>query len=318
MQNLSSLEHGYSFVMKNTEYQDFFINNMIGAAPERADEIQYLWNRYHPSVVVVNNKKVTINANKSRIEIDIKTTEVFWLIGFCGWRAIETYMPDVIMASCTNQPIKQVIQNDDGINECERNYKERIKAVHDFIKKSCGDQLPWPPDIPKPSADRNELIDRQHQAAYDLVGSAVAFILFHEFYHVILDYDNKRPAELPEEELACDVWAREFLTANIAQYAESKNLSYQIVLKRRSMAFVIAALIIHEITPIWEHGGNSSYFSVAIRMKSIILDTRLPDDDDFWNFSAAVLIGMCRQKHIPFDPLAMNSKNLVVHLLELL
>jgi hypothetical protein len=164
---------------------------------------------------------------------------------------------------------------------------------------------------------RKTVPDNQYKATFDLTGSAVAFTLFHEFRHVMLDRDGKRPADRPEEELACDVWAREFVTVTAAAYAASKGLTYAEVLQRRSMSFVLAALILHEITPIWGHGGNGDYFSVAVRMETILKNTRLPPNSHFWNFAAAVLIGMCRQKHIPFDPPAMSAQALTDYLVGL-
>ena len=134
----------------------------------------------------------------------------------------------------------------------------------------------------------------------------------------MLAKDRKRPAERPEEELACDVWAREFITAKVAAYAASKGFSYTDVMLRRSMSFVLAALILHEITPVWEHGGNGDYFSVATRMETIRKNTPLPPDSHFWNFAAAVLIGMCRQKHILFDPPPMNARALTDYLIALI
>jgi hypothetical protein len=107
------------------------------------------------------------------------------------------------------------------------------------------------------------------------------------------------------------------ITAKIATYASSKSFDYQIVLQRRSMSFVLAVLILHEITPVWGRGGNCDYFSVAERIKSIIFNTQLEDNSHFWNFAAAVLIGICRMKHISFNPDPMSAKELTMFLVEL-
>lgn len=294
--------------------QTDLMNCMIGAAPEREAEIRQLWRDYAPKVIVEDREGMTLNADRDRIAIDVKMVDVFWLIGFSGWRAIETYSPSVIASAVSGVPIATLLQQDAGLADEERAYKERIAAVHAFMSSADAKDAPWPPDIPRPTSSRNGFNDEQHKAAFDLTGSAVAFTLFHEFRHVMLDRDNKRPAERTEEELACDVWAREFVTIKAAEYAASKGFSYAAVLQRRSMSFALAALILHEITPIWEHGGNGDYFSVATRMETIMKNTPLSDDSHFWNFSAALLIGMCRQKHIPFDPPAMSARALTDHL----
>lgn len=287
--------------------QNDLMNNMIGAAPERETEIKKLWQDYMPKVVIENSNRMTLNANHERIAIDMKILDAFWLIGFSGWRSIETYIPAVIVSTSTGKSISDVLQDDAELNEVERSYKERITAAHTFIKEVDTSTAPWPPDIPQPSSDRDMLNDEQYKATFDLTLSAVAFTLFHEFRHVMLDKEGERPSDPREEELACDVWAREFLTAKAGAYATAKGIHYADVLQRRSMSFVLAALILHEITPIWEHSGNCYYFSVYVRMDAILKNTQLPPNSHFWNFAAAVLIGMCRQKNIPFDPPVMNN-----------
>lgn len=69
---------------------------MKAAAPESAAEIDGLWERYHPKVAVVEDQSgITLDATRERIAFDPKTMDVFWLIGFSGWRAIECYSPHV-------------------------------------------------------------------------------------------------------------------------------------------------------------------------------------------------------------------------------
>ena len=106
------------------------------------------------------------------------------------------------------------------------------------------------------------------------------------------------------------------MTAKIAAYAQTNNHTYQEVLMRRSMAFALAALILHEITPILDHGGNSQYFSVGTRLQAILEITALPDDDYFWVFSASLLIGIFRQKGDPIDLPVMSAKKLTRYLID--
>src|SRR5476649_2752654 len=100
--------------------------NMIGAAPERETEIRSLWDKYRPSVVVQNAGKFRLGVTGKTITIDAKAPELFWLIGFSGWKAIETYMPIVEASAEHNIPIATLLRADDGLAEVERAYKERI------------------------------------------------------------------------------------------------------------------------------------------------------------------------------------------------
>lgn len=118
--------------------------------------------------------------------------------------------------------------------------------------------------------------------------------------------------------MQCDVWARNFLTAKVSEYASPRQLDFNQVLERRSMAAVLSALIIFEMTPSWDHGGTETYFSVRDRISALIFNTSLPAGCHFWNFAAAVLIGMCRSKNIQLAPPSMNAKALAEYLLQLL
>ena len=47
--------------------------------------------------------RVTLNADRDRIAFDAKTMDVFWLIGFAGWKAIECYSPLVVVSAATRE-----------------------------------------------------------------------------------------------------------------------------------------------------------------------------------------------------------------------
>lgn len=281
---------------------------MYGAVPERRDDIASLWERYPADVLLVQDAgRLTLNANGDRIAFDVKAMDVFWLVGFVAWKAIECYSPYVVLSAASAQTVADLMRSDPEIDEVERAYKERLAAIQEFIQAAVVETAPWPPDIPRPSANRDALNDEQYKVAYDLTVLAAAFAFFHEFRHVMLDRDKVRHAERREEEMACDVWAREFMTVKLAQYAQAHGHDYHEVLRKRSMGFALAALILHEITPLWALGGNQSYFSVADRLKAILYDTPLTENDHFWRFAASLLIGIFRQRHTPIDAPAMSA-----------
>ena len=290
--------------------------NMAGAVPERRDEMKALWERYHPEAIVTQDANhITLKASKDRITFDAKTMEVFWLIGFSGWQAIKCYSPHVIASAALSTTIERVIEEDEDLAEIELAYKERRAAAQSLIDATDPATVPWPPDLPRPNSNRDAFCDPQYKAAFDLTCLAVAFTLFHEFRHVMLDRDKQRPPDLREEELACDVWARDFMTAKLAGYAREHGHDYHEVLRKRSMGFALTALILHEITPFWDHGGNHAYFSVATRLKTILDNTSLPKNDDFWVFSASLLVGLFRQKGRTISAPPMAPRSLTSHLL---
>lgn len=296
--------------------KEVVISHMTGTAPERRNEIMAMLERYNPEVIVVQDAKhITLNATKDRIKFDAKTMEVFWLIGFSGWRAIECYSPHVIVSAASGQTIEAIIQDDAELPEVERAYRERRAAAQTLIDAADPATAPWPPDLPRPNASRDAFDDPHYKAAFDLTCFTVAFALFHEFRHVMLDRDKQRPEDLREEELACDIWAREFMTAKLAAYARDHGHNYDEVLRKRSMGFALAALILHEITPVWDHGGNAAYYSVATRLQTVLDNTPLPDNDHFWVFAASLLIGIFRQKGQAITAQPMEARPLTSYLL---
>ena len=289
---------------------------MRGAVPERRADIERLWQKYHPRVEVCDNARgITLKATREKIAFDPKTIDVFWLIGFSGWRAIECYSPLILLSSETNQQIEALIRDDDHLSGIERDYRERRAAVHSLLDTTSALDIRWPPDLPRPSANRDAFGDSQYKTTFDLTLLALALALFHEFRHVMLDVDGKRPADRREEEMACDVWAREFMTANAGAYAEAHLHTYQQVLQKRSMGFALAALVLHDITPVWDHGGNAEYFCLGDRLTAILGNTALPDQAHFWILAASLLLGVFRQRGTPLNIPAMSPRELSEYLI---
>lgn len=288
---------------------------MKGATPERDDEIDTLWGNYHPKVVVVDDGPgFILNATKDRIKFSPKTLDVFWLIGFSGWHAIECYSPHVVASARYQKTLLELFDDDSELPEVERAYRERLAAASRFIEERDVNAAPWPDDVPRPPADREVLTTPQEKAAFDLTALATAFTFFHEFKHVMLDFDGERPKDRKEEELQADVWAREFMTVKLSEYAKVHDHNYHEVLRKRSMGLALAALILHEVTP--QHGGNCDYFSIKTRLTTLLHNTPLPDNDHFWRFAASLLVGVFRQQHLTFASPPMAARTLAEHLLK--
>jgi hypothetical protein len=154
--------------------------------------------------------------------------------------------------------IDQALHIDEKLTAFERDYKERMEAAASLIAATSTGGIAWPPDIPRPQADRDRFSDPQDKVAFDLTALALAFALLHEFSHVKLLAEKAQPDTLPEEELACDVWARDFMIAKLAAYARAHGHSYEEVGQKRAMALALAVTIIHAITPTAAQWGTRS------------------------------------------------------------
>lgn len=288
-----------------------------GAVPERADEISGLWRQYgHAVEVAPSAKGVTMNADATRIQFDTKTIDFFWLLGFSAWHAIEVYSPALVLATVTGMPLDLALNVDAERGEYESYYRQRIASAQSLIAAEQTGDVAWPTDVPEPTADRESLGDVQHIAAFDLVALALAFALLHEFRHVMFCVDNSAPATLPEEEIACDIWARDFLTSSLAAYAKAHGHNYAQVHQKRAMGTALAAVIIHAMTPIHAHWGNRQYPPIAERLTAMIGGYNLPAGSSFWLFTACLLIALMRQENRPLDISASSTQEMVEMLLD--
>ncbi|MBN9508941.1 MAG: peptidase U49, Lit peptidase [Alphaproteobacteria bacterium] len=288
-----------------------------GAVPERADEISGFWTRYgHAVEVAPSSKGVTMNADASRIRFDTKTIDFFWLLGFSAWRAIEVYSPALVLATVTGMPLSQALGVDAERGQYEFDYKQRVGSARSLLAAEQTADISWPADVPEPTADRDGLGNDQHKATFDLVALALAFTLLHEFRHVMFCADNSAPSTLPEEEIACDTWAREFMTSGLAAYATTHGHSYAQVQQKRAMGIALAALIIHAMTPTYAQWGNRQYPPIAERLTAMISGYSLPAGSSFWPFTACLLIALMRQENRPLDIVANSNQEMVEILLD--
>jgi len=257
-----------------------------------------------------------MNADNKRIQFDTKTIDVFWLLGFSAWRAIEVYSPALVLATLTGIPLDQALNIDSERGQYEFDYKQRIASAQALIAAEQTPDVSWPTDVPEPTADREGLGDNQRKAVFDLAALALAFALLHEFRHVMYFADDSAPSKLPEEEIACDTWARKFMTSGLAAYAKEHGQQYAHVHQKRAMGIALAAVVIHAMTPTHAHCGNRQYPPIAERMTAMISGYNLPPDSSFWPFTACLLIALMRQEGRPLDIVANSNQEMVEALLD--
>jgi hypothetical protein len=297
--------------------QTIVLNLLKGAVPERAKHISRLWHQYGPAVDVASSAKgITMNADAKRIQIDTKTIDFFWLFGFTAWHAIQVYAPALVLATKCGVPLDKALSSDPDRGQLELDYRQRVASAKSLIAAKQTGDISWPEDVPKPTADRKSLSDVQHMAVFDLVALALAFSLLHEFKHVMLCADNNAPSTLPEEEIACDIYARDFMTSGIATYSKKQGCNFAEVKQKRAMGIALAAVTIHAMTPTHAQWGNPQYPPISERLTAMISGNKLPPDSSFWSFTACLLIALMRQESRLLNFTAKSNKAMVELLLD--
>lgn len=154
-------------------------------------------------------------------------------------------------------------------------------------------------------------------AAFDLAALALVFALLYEFRHVMYFADGSAPSTLPEEEeIACDTWARDYMTSRLAAYAAGHSHSYAQVHQKRAMGIALAAVIVHAMMPTHAHWGDRQYQPIAERLTAMISGHNLPACSSFWLFTGCLLIALMRHENRPLDIIAASNQKMVETLIE--
>jgi hypothetical protein len=257
---------------------------------------------------------VNISAGKGHIQFDHKTLEAIWLLGFNGWRSIETYSPAIILAGITGGALEDILHADGDLASFEMDYRSRSNLARSIIEEQSSVHTTWPQDVPRPEANRETLGSHQEMAAFDLVCLATAYVFLHELRHVKFLSDGDYPADRREEEIACDVWARSFLTDKVGIYAQSVSQVFSRVLDKRSMGIALGAMILHEITPESARWGTAEYPSITTRIQAMISGSPLAKESHYWLFTACLLVGIFRQGHRQLPRYSPSTNELVEQL----
>jgi hypothetical protein len=128
--------------------------------------------------------------------------------------------------------------------------------------------------------------------------------------------DKDAPSSRPDEELACDAWAREFLTQNIAVYAKEQSVDAELVLAKRSIAGAIGIFVLYESSERHGDAGRKDYPPIADRMNVTLGDTPLDRNHKFWATYACVLVAILRRRNMRLAVTAQDSKHLCELLVE--
>jgi hypothetical protein len=292
------------------------VDLLRGVTPERDAEISRLWTQHGQEIEVADaGSGLTMNSTDKRIRFDIMTIDFYWLVGFAFWKAIEVYTPALEVTTCTGTTLEKALVIDEQRALYEAHFKQRIAIGQMLIAAQATADIAWPDDLPEPTAYRDSLTETQDQAASDLVAMALGFTFLHELRHVMFRFEDPATA-LPRdaEEMACDTWARAFMTEKVAEYARTHQHDYVKVAQKRAMGIALAGAIIHAMTAPHDRWGSADYPPLSERLKAMIDGHTLAEESWFWTFAACILIALLRQQNVRLDFTAPTARELVSEL----
>jgi hypothetical protein len=268
-----------------------------GAAPERSNELQRLWAEYDPSFQLRPDcHGLVFSAKKERINFTNKTLSHDWLIGFAAWKAFVAYGPVIVTAEITGQPLSiELLQQDAGLNQAEGLFEEALYDAQQIRAAASLEEVPWRHAVPRPQPDAVGL-SLQDRAAFEILCIAEAGLFLHEMRHVQYARENNSPVSWPDEERACDKFARDFLLSESERYAQSVGKPTPLILAKRTVGLGVSAYIIYEQTPSGDRGGSATHPPVIARFDELAINSPCPADSYAWVFLSALLLAALRRE----------------------
>jgi len=264
---------------------------LLAAAPERKSDIQALWDRYKPEFWLKPDKPgITLLAKGNQIHFSAKTLAAVWFLGFAAWKIFACHSPHLLWSFVSKQDIDdEMLRQDDGLYEAKGVFREILATVEDLLKASSLDDVNWPSDIPQQQADKTGF-DTEQQATFDVTMIATAYLLLHELKHVMFSADDAHRPEAPQEELACDAFAKDFLLSKSASFAASSCYPPGKVLTKRAMGVALGAFIVYELTPPEGRAGNADYPPICDRLEHLMTANEVDGDSYFWDWTGTILL----------------------------
>lgn len=302
--------------------QDIIHGLINGVIPEKSFNTSALFEKYEPDFNLLepgNGFKFCVpeDVGKKEIKFGVKELDVLWLIGYAGWKSIETYSPLVELVFRRKCSVEEVVIDDKKLEEYEMGYKLRIANAQSIISVDQLDERYWPHDLVRRTDDRQAL-SYQDKAVFDLICIALAFMFLHELRHLMYEVDKNRPENCKDEEQLCDQWAKKYLLDDILKYSSQSGSDYEKVKNKRMMGIALASLILFEVTGEEYRQGAKCYPQIGIRIKKLIGDCNLDDNSTFYFFASCILIGMLRKIHKRVDIIPLTPSELLSQLIDLL
>lgn len=237
-------------------------NALLGAAPEREEELAAVWDRIAPRFQLTgdlhNGERLVMEAGLYRyVCFNHRAVRAFWLAAFAAW---ESYRA---VAEASNLEAVDL---------------GRLKELLDAFERTMASEAPeldaLPRNVPEPGHFDD---DPQLRAPGELATLAVGWALLHEFRHLLHQQDgdgadtcgaDSDPSKCRNEEFSCDAYATKFLLEHVDRYAEQVNVDPSLVRRKRQLGIYCALFAMSLIArDRWD--ASASHPSVQARIDAV-------------------------------------------------
>jgi transcriptional regulator with XRE-family HTH domain len=157
-------------------------NLLLGACPEREGEVAKFWDQFQPRFVLKQDGVGSgISACGSKVSWMYKMLAHDWVVAFAGFKAQTAYVPHLLLGEMTGRKISaQALRDDDELNNAEAALGELLYFAKSILVVDDIDELEWPPGLPRPGMNRDELNNNEDKACFDIACLATAASFLHE------------------------------------------------------------------------------------------------------------------------------------------
>lgn len=279
-----------------------------GVIPERDSEIKEYINKYTPYFSLCDDRSgFTIEAGSFGIlKFTNRTMHMMWILGFAANQAVKSHSSLIALLSISGSDLSTSWLNEipDQKQE-EKKYSDLINKVFELSESNNLDTYSWPSVVPKPWEGRP--LDAEGAAAFDLICMSGAYVFLHEMKHIAFSEDSNVPDKPRDEELQCDLFAKDLMLSGLPEYSESSGYPLNLLTTKRAMAIVLAHFYMLVIAPIESWAGTNSHPSISERITAMVGDLELYDNDALWLYLASLFFSHYRHLELGEFKLSFSS-----------
>lgn len=280
-----------------------------GVIPERNEELkEYLTKYAHHFSRCEDKPGFVMDAGPYGIlRFTHRTMRMMWLLGFAAQQTLHVYGGLVFLLMITQQKFTAEIL--EGISDQDKEinrYNQLIDAVYELSRISKFDDFIWPDWIPIPEdgPPQNDL----WASTRDLVLMAGAYVFLHEIKHIIFADDReKRPANVVEEEIECDRFARKLMLGELSKYTEGTGEPIGKVRDKRATSMILAIFFMLVITPKNAWNGTQTHPSIEDRVMVIVEELEIPENGAAWIYLVCVCLAQLQYVGETPEEISFNS-----------
>jgi hypothetical protein len=282
-------------------------NLLLGATPERSDELRQLMATYRPQFELARDKVgTTYVAIRDRVVWDHKSIAHDWLVTFAAWAVFRAYYPVIFVGRATGGEIScERLKDDPELEAVESEFDSICYTARGLRLVADFSDFTWPAEIPEPTGDRTKLATDEERACFDIATFAAAATFLHELAHVQFWTDGNAPLDAQEEERQCDAFSHDFLLSGAASYATGAGQSEQLVISKRVMGLATAAFIIDESSR--GAAAADTHPTSGDRFRYLVLNAPLPQNDNAWFYTASLMLAAVRRRAALPPVISFNS-----------